>query len=309
MRYFNLQDQFVIDPKDGRGRRLTRKVLKDDAVPTIFSPATYSPRPTRKAPRKRSPSTASTEEITKLPKASKDPKQDHTYSTKKARPTGDDEVPVGAEQQPSTSSPSNFPTLDSLRSEQLLEELKMENELLKQENRSQAERIKVLEDTVDKYRTHYFKDQQEVIEGVVKKVAKYSDETLTRAIVMRHLCGTTGYQYLRNDLKMPLPDISTINNHLKDVNIRPGVSEDCLKLLQLKAKKMSPSNREAILVVDEMSIQPRYEFDSTNKCLSGTITLPSEDKDIPQGGKFFRILDIHFFCLSFFFEKIRRKVY
>ena len=268
----------MIDPRDARGRRKTSKVLIDKAVPTIFDPDNHVIRPVRKAPRKRSPSSPSP---ARAVMESAPPRQDHdAYTTKKPEPTTVEVDMDGSTED--QQQPSEVPFLHSFGEFSVEEQLKV----CKKENKDLKAQLEEALAKLEKYQSRFKKEERDLIEGNVKKVKKWSDEALTEAMVLRHLCGTGGYNHMRKKLGY-LPDISTLNNHLKEINIRPGVSKDCLKLLKLKAKKLTPMNKEAVLVIDEMSIQPRLEFDATNKCISGTVSLPNSDSEIPDGGKDF----------------------
>lgn len=55
----------------------------------------------------------------------------------------------------------------------------------------------------------FSEDQIKCLENK-RNVSKWSDETVGKALEVRYTCGTTGYEYLRSQLKMPLPSIRVL---------------------------------------------------------------------------------------------------
>jgi hypothetical protein len=102
----------------------------------------------------------------------------------------------------------------------------------------------------------------------------WSDETLEMAIKLYYKVGTTGYTYLRDTLNWPLPAPETINWHMRKIEFKPGEAMDIFKLIALKCQDLSEEERHIGLVIDEMSVQPKLEWDSGSGQMVGYPTVP-----------------------------------
>ena len=82
----------------------------------------------------------------------------------------------------------------------------------------------------------------------------------------------------------------TRQRHLANIECEPGLCTDFLKLLKLEVEKMSEQGKCCALNIDEMALQPKYEYDSSTKQYVGHITLPlsekQQEKRIKQFGKY-----------------------
>ena len=85
-----------------------------------------------------------------------------------------------------------------------------------------------------------------------------------------------GYNFCRSKILIPslLPHQRSIQRKLAQVPCEPGECTAFLKMTKLKVDVMEPHQKMCILKVDEMSLKPKLEFDMTNQCYCGTITLP-----------------------------------
>ena len=135
--------------------------------------------------------------------------------------------------------------------------------------------------TIDAIKRLFNPEQIELLLGLKKHVV-YSDKTITQDIETYYLCGTSGYEHL---LKrgFPFASISTLNRHMKNLTICPGkLNESAYKLAELKARNMDENQKEVSLIIDQMSIQQRIEWDQSNKRLSGHITFPRKCDEVPE---------------------------
>ena len=271
-----LQDQFKT-PEENKGRqgRQNKKLnLKDGEVPTILFPGAPQPA-ARKPPKVR----------TTPPKASK------SKASKPVISWSDDQPPLEAtvevpEEPPAPSGPSRFTGVIQAPPESpptnplpfgplnVIEHYVEQNKRLEEDN-------KRLLQLLDGYKHLFFPEQLELISGIKKRV-NYSDEAYEQAIETRFLCGTTGYEHLRKKCHLPFPSSTAINDKLKAVKLKPGLNDACYKLLEMKSRKMTEEQKEAILVIDQMAIQQKVEWDSSNKKMSGHITMPRSEDHIPD---------------------------
>ena len=138
-------------------------------------------------------------------------------------------------------------------------------------NQQQAERIAMLEKTVAGVRKFLTPEQLDLASGVRKRVV-WSDAAVMIAVDIRYNCGVTGYEKLRA-LKWPLPCISVLNKRLQDIKMKPGILNESFKLLEHKAKSLEPNDCEAILLMDEIGLQARLDWDVSTKSVIGRATV------------------------------------
>ena len=80
------------------------------------------------------------------------------------------------------------------------------------------------------------------------------------------------------------PDPRTLNKHLENYKCGPGPQEDAFHLLKMKESLFSEKGRYVVIKFDEIHLKEAMEYDPTNKCLSGTITMPMHsDPTIYEG--------------------------
>ena len=86
------------------------------------------------------------------------------------------------------------------------------------------------------------------------------------------------------------PDPRTLNKHLENYKCGPGPQEDAFHLLKMKESMFSEKGRYVVIKFDEIHLKEAMEYDPTNKCLSGTITMPMHSDPTIYEGKLFRFL-------------------
>ena len=254
----------MVTKEDKRGRPLKKIYLADGACPTIKDPDSFVEK-ARKSPKKRNSSPVPAKD--ESPSTSKALSHDHTYFDAKPRPSRPD-----IKYQPK----QPFPASLSFGDPKPQTGGDVNNNLIK----SLQDQVKVLQHKVEKHESLWRSEQSDLIYGFKAKTI-WSDDVIVRCVELRFIIGSTGYEHLRKVWHLPLPSISTLNERMKILKIQPGLSPDCAKLAEIKAKKLDEDDREAILVIDEMSTQPKLEWDKSNKCVSGFITIPEKDADIP----------------------------
>ena len=117
-----------------------------------------------------------------------------------------------------------------------------------------------------------------------KKRVNWSDKTITESVHTRFVCGATGYEHVRDKFPGAFPAISTMNDRLREMKVEPGIIEDSFKLIEIKARGLHAKQKYATLIMDEISLTELIEYDPSNKCLSGTITVPqASDKTTDYG--------------------------
>ena len=265
------QDQFKTpeENKDGRGRPSKKLNLKDGEVPSILFPG--APQPAARKP----PKVRTTPPKPSKPSVSWSSDQPPLEATievpeKPPAPSGPSRF-TGVVQDPKpspTTNPMPFGPLDGI-------------EHYVEHNKRLEDEVQRLQKLLDGYNKVFLPEQLELMSGLKKRV-NYSDKAYEQAIETRFLCGQTGYQHLRKKLHLPFPSITAINEKLRNVQLKPGLNEACYKLLELKTRRMTEDQKEAALVIDQMAIQQKVEWDPSNKKLSGHITIPRNEDQVPD---------------------------
>ena len=146
-------------------------------------------------------------------------------------------------------------------------QLEAELELMKRKNMKYVG----IEEALNKFLTE---DQQKRLTS--DKNIHWSDKSYDIAIQGYAAMHSKGYNFCREKILIPslLPHQRSIQRKLAKVPCEPGECTAFLKMTKLKVDVMEPHQKMCILKVDEMSLKPKLEFDMTNQCYCGTITLP-----------------------------------
>ena len=105
----------------------------------------------------------------------------------------------------------------------------------------------------------------------------WSDLTLQSSIHIYYHCGTSAYDFLI-ERGFPLPSARTLQRHMQQINFEPGIlRHDMLMLMKLKVDKMSPKDKKIALVLDEMQIQAKKEYDPNTGEIMGFATPKKEE--------------------------------
>ncbi|KAH7934440.1 hypothetical protein HPB52_024198 [Rhipicephalus sanguineus] len=87
---------------------------------------------------------------------------------------------------------------------------------------------------------------------------------------MRLSCGARGYDSVR-ELGQPLPTERTLHRHLEGYKFTPGLLEDIMESLALKVSFMSPEERHATLMLDEMQLAPGLVYNPSSGTVLGAL--------------------------------------
>ena len=144
--------------------------------------------------------------------------------------------------------------------------------------------LRLITDVVQK---RFNKDQIDGMTGAKQRV-NWSDKTKAETIETRYILGETAFDHLRAKHPGTYPGKTCLNETLrKNVKVEFGIIEDSFKLLEIKARSLHAKQKFASLVMDEIALKEMIEYDRANKCLVGTITMPSgDDATIDDGESF-----------------------
>lgn len=110
-------------------------------------------------------------------------------------------------------------------------------------------------------------------------VRTWSHDTIKRALQLKFVCGTNGYNELIRQ-GYPLPNARTLQRRIEDFKFQPGISEQMLEFLKMKKPYFkNDSDVECGLIFDEMSITSKRSYNPSTGSLIGSITFPNDTGD------------------------------
>ena len=113
---------------------------------------------------------------------------------------------------------------------------------------------------------------------------RYPSAAMMKAIKTYYTCGTAGYKHLLKQ-GQPWPSVRTIQRHLKKVPFDHGTLDAIIEKLKPKVAAMHPNDRIIALVVDELHLEARREYDSSTGSFVGHPTIPARPQLIKEREK------------------------
>jgi len=118
------------------------------------------------------------------------------------------------------------------------------------------------------------RDQIKLLTGEYKKMPRWSNETIHKALKYKFTCGRSGYEELSHDL--PLPLLRILSRRLKALKFTSGILDEVFEFLRIKVLSFKKDlDKYCMLVLDEMSITPSNSFDTSTNTFVGCATLPN----------------------------------
>lgn len=115
-----------------------------------------------------------------------------------------------------------------------------------------------------------------------KNRMKWSVESIKKGLKLKFVCGSTGYDEVRKQI--PLPTTRTLTGRIQNLKFKNGLLTEVFDFLAIKVGQMTKYDKECVVVIDEMYIEPGTQFDrSTNKII-GNVTFPVESKFPAKNG-------------------------
>lgn len=102
--------------------------------------------------------------------------------------------------------------------------------------------------------------------GQIKKLfnqnrrIKWSSEDIAAAVSLKCV-SAKAYRYLRNNVKLPLPGVSTLKKWISNFECTPGLLTNVLKIMKSKASSFSATDKVTVLSFDEMSLSKIASID------------------------------------------------
>uniref|UniRef100_A0A147BJU3 Putative transposable element n=1 Tax=Ixodes ricinus TaxID=34613 RepID=A0A147BJU3_IXORI len=184
------------------------------------------------------------------------------------------------ERSPSTSAAtSTSPITPDLMSQlkERIQQLERQSKLLKRRNLSLTRAKENLESNL---RGLFNDDQILFLSRRGKTQVKWSPQTIKDSLQIHFSCGTTGYNVLRSK-QQPYPSTRTLRRRLEGIKFEPGILGEVFVLLKAKVSHLREEERKCVLMIDEMAIQDKFEYDTSTGCIRGwtTLTVPGVPKN------------------------------
>lgn len=97
---------------------------------------------------------------------------------------------------------------------------------------------------------------------------RFDEKDKAFCAAMYKCMGQKAYSFFRTIYPF-LPSPQTLNDEIKQLNIKPGISDLILDYLKKKVAKFSKKQRVCVLLWDEMAIQPQLSHDKQNGGVMG----------------------------------------
>lgn len=100
----------------------------------------------------------------------------------------------------------------------------------------EAENFKLKEKLAERKKCLQFLSEEQIKYASVdrKTFSHWSNKSITDALKLRFAVGKFGYKYLRNT-GYPLPDYSTLNRRMKNINVSFGILHSIVEVMKNKS--------------------------------------------------------------------------
>lgn len=112
----------------------------------------------------------------------------------------------------------------------------------------------------------------------------WSNDTIQRCLAIRSVVGRNGYEYLRK-LNYPMPSYRTLCRRIQKAPFAPGIQHDVLGWLKMKMEGKTDCEKLCVLLVDEMQLRTRIEYDTGLQQFVGYVspeTIPTGTAEIAE---------------------------
>lgn len=155
-------------------------------------------------------------------------------------------------------------------------------------------------------------DQVNFLKNKNKKVTKWSNETLLKAYRLKFSCGTSGYLELLKQ-RHPLLSLRTLTRRSENLKFRSGLIDEIFYFLRIKVLQFKKeTEKDCMLVLDEMSVIAGNIYDNFTKEMVGQVTLPDHSSKADEALVFLAGLASRWKqIVAYYFtnKKTREKIY
>ncbi|KAL1421211.1 hypothetical protein MTO96_004222 [Rhipicephalus appendiculatus] len=118
------------------------------------------------------------------------------------------------------------------------------------------------------------------IQNFRKKRPSWPEDSTRRCVVLRHL-SARAYEHIRGEMLLKLPCRKTLSNYLGSTGGETGFSKLAEARLRVEAESLTvPQSRVCSLIVDEMKIKEKLQYNKQQDCFVGHADVSLEQ----QGG-------------------------
>ena len=110
------------------------------------------------------------------------------------------------------------------------------------------------------------------LEDYSKNNKEWSDETIKSALQIRLMVKAKGYEFLRVQMKWPLPSFVTLKKRLQTLEFAPGLTSGILQYLPAVIDAGNPGSELCWLSWDEADVEPGVAYEKGLKQCLGFIT-------------------------------------
>lgn len=126
-------------------------------------------------------------------------------------------------------------------------------------------------------RGHFSENQINIIMGKSIRARAWDDETVMKAVVLKHKGGQACLEFTRRHIA-PLPCVRTIQRHFEALKYKPGILNDNIEVLRHQVADFSVSQLRFGIYFDEKALIPGESLDPCTGEYIGKITLPPRDE-------------------------------
>ncbi|XP_064461628.1 uncharacterized protein LOC135371568 isoform X2 [Ornithodoros turicata] len=152
---------------------------------------------------------------------------------------------------------------------------------LERQCRREKKKVRKLQEEKQKFSENlssvFNEDQLASLSRSSNRGSKWSEETIKKALQLHFSCGSTGYSNLL-DQKLPLPSSRTLRRRVEAIKFNLGILDEMFSLLESKVPGLNVQQKCCVLMIDEMAIQQRMEYDPSTSSVRGYTTLPVPGK-------------------------------
>ncbi|KAF0298488.1 Transposable element P transposase [Amphibalanus amphitrite] len=113
-----------------------------------------------------------------------------------------------------------------------------------------------------------FSDRQLTTLADRAALVNWEQQDIVRALVIR-CCSRKCYQLLKDKFQFPLPGLSTLRRWTRGFRTSPGILDMALQIMRSSADTMTSHERLLVMSFDEITIDPRVAYDSTDDAVYG----------------------------------------
>ena len=252
-----------------QGRKRKVRQLKPFAIPTLFLRPSQTSEEESDLPSAPQPSSSATTSTTVED-------HDHSYSTGGDKNDVDhnsldsmvlNEIVVdNSQKEPAKQNPPQTSSREVIDLQQSNEALLARIQELEQEN-AELSQIKA------KLETIWTKDMVRKMMLPSSSTMHFSSKAILECILIYYRIGQTAYEMLRKK-GYPYPSLSTLQNHLRQVDCVPGILDDFFVFIKNQMDHLEEEHQKiSILCGDEMSLRAQFEYNTTTQEYCGTPTM------------------------------------